>query len=71
MAEKKRKRHGEESNGQPSKRVATEQPSGEVIKVSFVPDENEWTPVVGMTVCARCLQSIPPSLLPHTGRYHC
>lgn len=57
MAENKRKRHGEESNGRPSKRLATEQLSAEVIKVSLVPDEDEWTPIVGMTVCARYLQS--------------
>ncbi|KAI4257538.1 MAG: hypothetical protein L6R42_005584, partial [Xanthoria sp. 1 TBL-2021] len=48
MSENKRKRHGDESNGRPSKRVATEQPSPEVVKVSLMPDEDEWAPVVGM-----------------------
>lgn len=71
MSENKRKRHGDESNGRPSKRVAAEQPTPEVVKVSLMPDEDEWAPVVGMIVRARCLQSIPPSLLPHIYGNHC
>ncbi|KAI4235077.1 MAG: hypothetical protein LQ349_003398 [Xanthoria aureola] len=66
MAEKKRKRHGEENNARPSKRVATEQPSAEVIKVSFVPDEDEWTPVVASTPGLSFPSHLP--LKPYTKR---
>lgn len=56
MAEKKRKRHDYETNGRPSRRSATERPPVDNVKVSMIPDENEWVPVVGMIVRARCLR---------------
>ena len=55
MADNKRKRHSDAATGRPSKRVATEQLPAEVVKVSLLPDEDEWAPVVGMIVCARRL----------------
>ncbi|KAL8650424.1 MAG: hypothetical protein Q9226_005151 [Calogaya cf. arnoldii] len=49
MAEKKRKRHDDENTGRPSQRSATEQPSAEILKVSLLPDQDEWAPVVAST----------------------
>ncbi|KAL8734811.1 MAG: hypothetical protein Q9166_001162 [cf. Caloplaca sp. 2 TL-2023] len=47
--DKKRKRHGDEASERPRKKVATEQPPAEVVKVSLIPDEDEWVPVVAST----------------------
>ena len=46
MAEKKRKRHEERSDGRPSKKLATESQS-QNIQVSVVEDDDEWVPVLG------------------------
>lgn len=46
MTEKKRKRNEERLEGQPSKRIAIENPS-QTIKVSTVEDGDGWAPVLG------------------------
>ncbi|KAL8894320.1 MAG: hypothetical protein Q9192_004418 [Flavoplaca navasiana] len=58
MPEKKRKRHDHETNGWPSKRSATERLPADNVKVSMIPDENEWVPVVASTPGL----SFPPDL---------
>ncbi|KAL8906967.1 MAG: hypothetical protein Q9171_006059 [Xanthocarpia ochracea] len=49
MADNKRKRHSDSATERPSKRVAAGQPPAEVVKVSLLPDEDEWAPVVAST----------------------
>ena len=46
MTDKKRKRDEERLEGQPSKRISTEEPS-QTIKVSTIEDSDGWAPVLG------------------------
>ncbi|KAL8713754.1 MAG: hypothetical protein Q9220_002280 [cf. Caloplaca sp. 1 TL-2023] len=46
MSDKKRKRTEDGGHGQPKKRVALQTSPTDVIKVSLVPEEHEWAPIV-------------------------
>lgn len=48
MSEKKRKYTSQEAGEPPHKKAAPEPIPAEVVKVSFLPEEDEWAPIVGM-----------------------
>ena len=53
MSERKRKRASYESSGALGSKTTTEQQvAADVVKVSVLPDEDEWAPIVGMVVRA-------------------
>ncbi|KAL8947583.1 MAG: hypothetical protein Q9222_006151 [Ikaeria aurantiellina] len=52
MSDKKRKRAEDGDHGQPKKRAAPRASPTDVIKVSLVPDDHEWAPIVGKAVRA-------------------
>lgn len=51
MSQKKRKHASHEETERPSKKTAVRQGPSEVVKVSMLPEEDEWAPIVGMLVC--------------------
>lgn len=61
MLEQKRKRDDSGASERVRKRPATEQSPADVVKVSLLPDEDEWAPVVGTIVCA-CILHEPTTL---------
>ncbi|KAL8705116.1 MAG: hypothetical protein Q9201_001761 [Fulgogasparrea decipioides] len=58
MSEKKRKRASHDTGDRPPKKVNIEEPSVEVVKVSFLPDEDELAPIVAFTPGL----TLPPNL---------
>ncbi|KAL8691112.1 MAG: hypothetical protein Q9218_003586 [Villophora microphyllina] len=49
MSEKKRKRTSQDAGGRPHKKTALDSMPAEVVKVSFLPEEDEWAPIVAST----------------------
>ncbi|KAL8810193.1 MAG: hypothetical protein Q9223_002184 [Gallowayella weberi] len=49
MHERKRKRDDGEANERAQKRTATEGAPTEVVKVAWIPDEDEWAPIIAST----------------------
>ncbi|KAL8825583.1 MAG: hypothetical protein Q9170_007739, partial [Blastenia crenularia] len=49
MSEKKRKRISHDAIDRPQKKTATAQVAAEVVKVSLLPEEDEWVPIVAST----------------------
>ncbi|KAI4176111.1 MAG: hypothetical protein LQ346_007945 [Caloplaca aetnensis] len=49
MPEKKRKRSSHDAGHRPEKRAAIEQPPPATVKISVVPEEDEWAPIVANT----------------------
>ncbi|KAI4140831.1 MAG: hypothetical protein L6R39_005638, partial [Caloplaca ligustica] len=62
MSEKKRKREGDDVGPRSEKRIATGQTQVDSVKVSLIPEENEWAPVVGMTISNIPGLSWPPNV---------
>ncbi|KAL8639399.1 MAG: hypothetical protein Q9228_003566 [Teloschistes exilis] len=59
MADKKRKRISEDVSARPHKKTAREPVPAEVVKVSFLPEENEWAPIVASTPGLSFPQDLP------------
>lgn len=49
MSEKRRKRASHDESDWPSKKAATEQLPADVVEVSFLPDDDDGAPAVGMS----------------------
>ncbi|KAL8685558.1 MAG: hypothetical protein Q9224_005770 [Gallowayella concinna] len=64
MHEKKRKRDDGEASERVQKRSATELSPAEVVKISFIPEEDEWAPIIASTPGLSFPPSIP--LKPYT-----
>lgn len=65
MPEKKRKRSGEGPSERPHKKTVSESVPPKMVKVSFLPEEDEWAPIVGMA----SRTSTPTSIQPIAFRY--